>query len=163
MIDNNALTEVAWTWAAGAAFPVSSTQLASNCSSLAAQADLAVAPGGDAIAGMNCGTNNSGGDTFVRRIAGSWKTPGSVPIQNLTVAGTCPGAGGESRRGQALSVAIDSTGQPTNVPLGRSSNFHKPTGYYDPTYARLGFRLPGGAQARRVHPAFGESVAGDLR
>lgn len=37
--------------------------------------------------------------------------------------------------------AISASGVETNLPLARNTDFHKPTAYYAPLTARVGFRL----------------------
>jgi PKD repeat protein len=102
-------------WPAGAAAPVTRTDLvASGCRPDRAQSALAVAPSGNAIAGAQCG-----GDTFIRRISGTWKSP-SQPIADSS-SGGCPIASSTSSQGQTMTVAIDASGDVTGAFVESSS------------------------------------------
>jgi PKD domain len=107
VVEPGATTEVARTWPAGTVMPpVPATNLGNGCGGIF-PGSLAVAPGGDAIAGIDCGTANTGGTTFVRRIAGVW--------QPAVILGHNSISGGTQTSGNAVAVAIDGKGTPAGL------------------------------------------------
>jgi len=92
-------------WSAGGAAPVTRTDLvATGCRPELIRSALAVAPSGDAIAAAQCA-----GDTFIRRISGTWKSP-TRPIADTSSGGSCPISPPTSSQGEAMTVAIDASG-----------------------------------------------------
>jgi PKD domain len=106
-------TELARTWPAGTAMPpFPATNLATGCSSFF-PADLAVAPSGDAIVGMTCGSASTGGAMFARRQRGTWQP--TVTLASNTSSGTCGTFDFRQNSAQQTAVAIDGQGNPAGV------------------------------------------------
>jgi len=91
-------------WPAGSPAPGTRSDLvAAGCRPDLVRSALAVAPSGDAIAAAECG-----GDTFIRRISGTWKSP-TTPISDASSPGPCP-TPPTSIKGGPMTVAIDASG-----------------------------------------------------
>jgi hypothetical protein len=100
-------TEVARTWHVGTPAPALPVTNLGNVCSRVFSGDLAVAPDGDAIAGIDCGSASTGGTTFVRRIAGVW--------QPAVILGPNSNNGTTQTSGNAVAVAIDGSGKPAGL------------------------------------------------